>query len=159
MIIDESAFAEIRAKYAAKRIVLAVGAFDILHPGHIEYLTFAKCQGDVLVVALPSDESVKDGRGFKSEHRPIVDQDSRAAVVDALRAVDLTTVVNLPYVGLTTSIAKRLKPDVVVVYMDWPPEHIERLKADIAPAEVAVFTNEKKHSTSGIIQKIIDQAR
>jgi rfaE bifunctional protein nucleotidyltransferase chain/domain len=151
MVINESALADIRLKYKSKRITLAVGAFDILHPGHIEYLTFAKRQGDILVVALPSDESVKS---YKGKGRPFVDEQSRAAVIDALGMVDIAVVVDLPYIGLTTGAATLLKPDAVVVYVDWPSQHIENLKIDVAPAKVAVYANEKKHSTSEMIQKI-----
>ncbi|MFT5170573.1 MAG: rfaE bifunctional protein nucleotidyltransferase chain/domain, partial [Candidatus Marinamargulisbacteria bacterium] len=76
-----------RAQYAAtgKRIVLTNGCFDILHAGHIQYLYEAKELGDILIVGINSDQSVK---GFKGDQRPIVPQDQRAAVLSALEMVD-----------------------------------------------------------------------
>lgn len=71
------------------KIVLTCGCFDILHPGHIATLEYAKRQGDILVVAVNSDSSVKQNKG---EHRPIIGEKDRATVLDALEVVDLVLV-------------------------------------------------------------------
>lgn len=72
-------------KASGKRIVFANGCFDLLHTGHIRYLNDAKKQGDVLVVGLNSDESV---RRLKGKGRPILDQQGRAILLAALESVD-----------------------------------------------------------------------
>src|SRR5216117_3236548 len=74
-----------RLKGEGKRIVFANGCFDVLHVGHIRYLREAKLQGDVLIVALNNDASV---RRLKGEGRPILDQQSRAILLEALEDVD-----------------------------------------------------------------------
>src|SRR5271154_2813812 len=68
-----------------KKLVFTNGCFDILHRGHVTYLTFARSQGDALVVGVNSDASVKTNKGDK---RPICPQDDRAYVLASLRAVD-----------------------------------------------------------------------
>ncbi|NOZ80514.1 MAG: adenylyltransferase/cytidyltransferase family protein [DPANN group archaeon] len=78
---------ELRQK--GKRIVTCNGAFDILHLGHVRFLQEAKAQGDVLVVGLNADDSI---RRYKAEDRPINSQDARAEVLDALRPVDYVVV-------------------------------------------------------------------
>ena len=74
-----------KLKEQSNRIVFTNGCFDLLHPGHVTYLAQAKSLGDILVVGLDTDESVKK---LKGSSRPIQDQDSRAKVLSALRSVD-----------------------------------------------------------------------
>lgn len=77
-----------------KAIVFATGAFDLLHPGHIHFLTKAKAAGDMLVVGVESDQKVREAKGHD---RPILAQKDRAALVSALYSVD--RVIALPYIS------------------------------------------------------------
>jgi rfaE bifunctional protein nucleotidyltransferase chain/domain len=78
---------------SGKRIVFTNGCFDILHVGHVRYLAAARAKGDILVLGLNSDESVKS---IKSDNRPVVNQDQRAEVLAGLACVDYITVFDEP---------------------------------------------------------------
>ncbi len=78
-------------KKDGKKIVSTNGCFDVIHRGHVAYLQEAKKMGDILVVGLNSDDSVKK---IKGENRPINDQESRAIVIDALKSVDFVVIFN-----------------------------------------------------------------
>lgn len=84
-ILDQAKASDLRDKYAGKTVVFTNGCFDILHVGHVRYLAAAKRLGDILVVGLNSDASV---RGLKGIGRPLNSQDDRAEVLAALEAVD-----------------------------------------------------------------------
>ncbi len=96
-----------------KAIVFTNGCFDVIHRGHIEFLEFCKLQGDVVVVGLNSDSSVKT---IKGPARPINNQHDRAAVLAALEMVDYITVFNEPD---PLNLIKKVKPDVLVKGEDW----------------------------------------
>jgi rfaE bifunctional protein nucleotidyltransferase chain/domain len=84
-ILDQIKASDLRDKYAGKTIVFTNGCFDILHVGHVRYLAAAKRLGDILVVGLNSDASVRELKGIG---RPLNSQDDRAEVMAALEAVD-----------------------------------------------------------------------
>jgi D-glycero-beta-D-manno-heptose 1-phosphate adenylyltransferase len=84
-ILDRSEAVEVRKRHPGKKIVFTNGCFDILHAGHVRYLAAAKQLGDILVVGLNGDESVRD---LKGEGRPWNSQEDRAEVLAALEAVD-----------------------------------------------------------------------
>jgi rfaE bifunctional protein nucleotidyltransferase chain/domain len=84
-ILDQAKTSDLRDKYAGKTIVFTNGCFDILHVGHVRYLAAAKRLGDILVVGLNSDASVRELKGIG---RPLNSQDDRAEVMAALEAVD-----------------------------------------------------------------------
>jgi rfaE bifunctional protein nucleotidyltransferase chain/domain len=109
-----------------KRIVFTNGCFDLIHPGHVRYLRAAKRLGDVLVVALNSDASV---RRLKGPQRPLVPLRDRCEVVAALEMVDYVTVFkeDTPY-----KVIAQLRPDVLVKGGDWKPGEI--VGADIVRA-------------------------
>lgn len=94
-------------------IVFTNGSFDILHIGHIDYLLFARLQGDMLVVGLNSDDSVKR---YKGEERPIVEQDERARVLAALEMVDYVVIFDEDE---PIELIATLQPDVLVKGEDW----------------------------------------
>src|SRR5258706_8543732 len=94
------------ARKAGQRIVFANGCFDVLHVGHVRYLEGAKALGDVLVVAVNSDEQVRKQKG---EDRPLIPQDQRAEIVAALAAVDLVTIFDEPTV---TELLLALQPAI-----------------------------------------------
>jgi rfaE bifunctional protein nucleotidyltransferase chain/domain len=100
--------------HEGRRLVLANGCFDILHPGHVVLLEAARLQGDVLVVALNSDRSV---RGLKGPGRPLLPERDRAEVLLALEAVDRVVVYDEP---TPLDVIRRLRPDVLVKGADWP---------------------------------------
>jgi len=94
-------------------IVFTNGCFDVIHRGHIEYLRFCKTQGDVVVVGLNSDSSV---RALKGPERPINNQQDRAAVLSGLETVDFITIFEEPSV---LGLVRKVKPDVIVKGGDW----------------------------------------
>jgi D-beta-D-heptose 7-phosphate kinase/D-beta-D-heptose 1-phosphate adenosyltransferase len=94
-------------------IVFTNGCFDIVHRGHIEFLRFCKLQGDIVVVGLNSDSSVKK---IKGPDRPINNQHDRTAVLAALETVDYITVFDEPD---PLNLIKKIKPDVLVKGQDW----------------------------------------
>ena len=136
---------------AGKSIVFTNGCFDILHVGHLRYLSAAKSEGDVLVVGLNSDISVKS---IKSEKRPIVTQAQRAEVLAGLACVDYITFFDEPD---PLKLIQTLRPDVLVKGGDWPEDRI--IGADFVKSKggrvvrVAVVPGA---STSRIIKQIID---
>jgi rfaE bifunctional protein nucleotidyltransferase chain/domain len=103
---------------AGKRIVFTNGCFDILHAGHVRYLSAAKSEGDILVVGLNSDASVK---AIKGKDRPITPQNQRAEVLAGLACVDYITIFDEPD---PLKLIQTLRPDVLVKGDDWPEEHI-----------------------------------
>ncbi len=96
-----------------KKVVFTNGCFDVLHRGHIEFLRFCKSQGDVVIVGLNSDGSVKT---IKGPDRPINNQHDRAAVLAALETVDYVTIFDEP---TPLELIKKIKPDVLIKGRDW----------------------------------------
>lgn len=105
-------------KRDGKKIVFTNGCFDLIHVGHVRYLSVAKAQGDVLVVAINSDSSIS---GIKGPKRPIVPFLERAEVLAALTCVDFVTWFDEPDPKMTIEI---LIPDVLVKGADWAIEAI-----------------------------------
>ncbi len=102
-----------RLQREGRRVVFTNGCFDILHPGHVQLLERAKRLGDVLIVAINSDRSVK---ALKGPRRPLLPQGARAIVVAALASVDYVTIFD----ELTpASLIERLRPEVLVKGADW----------------------------------------
>jgi len=102
-----------RLKRAGKKIVFTNGVFDILHRGHIEYLSKAKSFGDILIVGLNTDASVHRIKGGK---RPIQKQQDRAAILLALKAVDYVVMFGEDTPG---KLIRLIRPDVLVKGADW----------------------------------------
>ncbi|MDM8549084.1 D-glycero-beta-D-manno-heptose 1-phosphate adenylyltransferase [Desulfobacterales bacterium HSG2] len=131
------------------QIVFTNGCFDILHVGHVRYLTAARSQGDALIVGLNSDESV---RTIKGEKRPIVCEAQRAEVLASLWCVDYVTIFNEPD---PLKLIQSIKPDVLVKGADWPEDKI--IGADFVKANggrVERISVVPEISTSRIIKKI-----
>ena len=140
-----------RLKSEGKRIVFTNGVFDIIHRGHVDYLTKAKSLGDVLVVGMNTDASV---RRLKGPQRPVVSQDDRAFVLSALRVVDYVCLFDedTPY-----NLIKTVVPDVLVKGSDWALDAI--VGKDIVEAAggmVQTIDYVPDRSTTNIIQKIAD---
>ena len=107
-----------RAQAAGRKVVFTNGCFDLLHRGHIRYLEQARSLGDLLVVGLNSDASV---RRLKGAGRPVVPADQRAEVLAALAAVDLVLIFGELDPG---EVIRTLRPDVLVKGGDWPVDQI-----------------------------------
>ncbi len=131
------------------RIVLTNGCFDVLHPGHVRYLRAAKRLGDVLVVAVNSDASV---RRLKGPDRPLVPQRDRCEVLAALEMVDYVTVFAA---DTPRHLIEQLRPDVLVKGGDWAPDQI--VGADSVRARggtVRSLPFAAGYSTSALIRRI-----
>jgi D-glycero-beta-D-manno-heptose 1-phosphate adenylyltransferase len=133
-----------------KKRVLANGCFDILHIGHVRYLQAARKLGDVLVVAVNSDKSV---RLIKDPGRPIMGQDERVALVSALRCVDYVTLFDEPDVSHVLSV---LRPSVHAKGTDYTEQNVpERAKVMEYGGVVRIAGDPKNHSTRDIIDRIL----
>jgi len=133
-------------------VVFTNGCFDILHPGHVRYLSAARGLGDHLVVAVNSDRSV---RSIKDPGRPVMDEQARAELVAALGCVDTVIVFDE---DTPLDVIRYLVPDILVKGGDWREADI--VGADVvrqAGGEVRTIAFEPGFSTSGIIQRIIDR--
>jgi rfaE bifunctional protein nucleotidyltransferase chain/domain len=139
--------ANLRAK--GKTIVLANGCFDLFHVGHVRYLLAAKSKGDVLVVALNSDRSV---RRLKGPGRPILPQKERAEILEAFSFVDFVTIFGEPMV---TKVLLALKPDVHVKGSDYTRETVpERETVKSYGGRVAIVGGPKIRNTSDVVRDI-----
>ncbi len=139
-----------KLKKQGKKIVFTNGCYDLLHGGHVRFLAAAKKMGDVLVLALNSDASV---RRIKGPKRPVTNQDERAEVMSALESVDIVTIFdeNDPY-----NIIKDIVPNVLVKGGDWALDKI--IGADIVEAAGGKVRNVpyvKGKSTTNIIAKVM----
>lgn len=133
-----------------KKIVFTNGCFDLLHVGHVRYLKEAKALGDILVLALNTDESVQK---IKGPTRPIVSLKERAEVMAALECVDYVTYFNedTPF-----KIISLLKPNILVKGGDWKVDQI--VGADVVLKNGGKVKSIRYHpgkSTTNLIQKII----
>ena len=130
-------------------IVFTNGCFDILHAGHVRYLTAAEAMGDFLVVGLNSDASV---RRLKGEGRPIVPEADRAEVLDALRAVDIVTVFDEP---TAEELVQLVKPDVYVKGGDYTVDTLPEAKiVQEAGGRVEFIPFVEGRSTTNVIERI-----
>ncbi|MBX7443984.1 MULTISPECIES: D-glycero-beta-D-manno-heptose 1-phosphate adenylyltransferase [unclassified Arthrobacter] len=134
-----------------QRIVLTNGCFDVLHSGHTRYLNQAKQLGDILVVALNSDDSV---RRLKGAGRPINTMADRAAVVAALSCVDYVTVFDTP---TATPLIQRLQPEVYAKGGDYTPEMLAETSAvEEYGGRVAILDYVAERSTTAVVKRISD---
>ena len=139
----------IELKNDGKKIVFTNGCFDILHKGHITYLTEARAQGDILVVGLNSDSSVSR---LKGESRPIVDENSRSFVLSNLKAVDYVVIFEE---DTACEIIDVLKPDIFVKGGDYKIEDVPEAKIVKSYGGVSkIMKFIDNNSTSKIIEKI-----
>lgn len=132
-----------------KTIVFTNGCFDVLHIGHVEYLQFCRQQGDIVVVGLNSDSSVKM---IKGSDRPINNQHDRAAILAALEVVDYITVFTEPE---PTNLIKKVRPEVLVKGEDWAIKGVVgREFVESYGGKVALAPLVKSKSSSATIEKI-----
>lgn len=146
---DQLAAAVAAMKAAGKTIVFTNGCFDILHAGHVRYLTAARKLGDCLVVGLNSDQSV---RGLKGPNRPVNSQEDRAEVLAGLVAVDIVTIFEEQ---TAEELVRRIKPAVYVKGGDYQEDQLPeaRLAAQYGGRTVLIPAVPGR-SSSNIIKKI-----
>jgi rfaE bifunctional protein nucleotidyltransferase chain/domain len=150
-IIERSVLREKLAEHKrlGHRIVLANGCFDTLHVGHIRYLEGAHREGDVLVVGVNADSSVRE---LKGPGRPILDENARVRLVAALRAVDYVVLFGEPSVD---RLLEELRPDVHAKGTDYTADTVpERTTALRLGVRVAIVGDPKDHSTREMLASI-----
>jgi rfaE bifunctional protein nucleotidyltransferase chain/domain len=151
VIADRAALAARIAawKAAGRKVVLTNGAFDLLHVGHVRCLLDARGRGDVLVVAVNDDASVRRNKG---EGRPFVPAAERAEVLAALACVDAVTFFSEP---TADALLRELRPDVHAKGTDYTRENLpERETVREIGAEVAIVGDPKDHSTTDILERV-----
>jgi rfaE bifunctional protein nucleotidyltransferase chain/domain len=138
-----------RFREQKKKVVFTNGVFDLIHAGHIDYLSKAKALGDVLIVGVNSDASVKR---IKGEKRPILLQDERAFIVSNLKPVDYVTFFDE---DTPKEIIDEIIPDILIKGADWPIDQIvgrETVEKNGGEVKTIEFVNHQ--STSKIIESI-----
>lgn len=154
MIVTREEIKKIRAelKEQNKKVVFTNGCFDIIHSGHVDYLVKAKQLGDILIVGLNTDASVKRIKGDK---RPILKQDERAFIVSNLKPVDYVTFFDE---DTPAEIITDLIPDILVKGADWSIDKIvgrDVVESNGGEVKTIEFVNDQ--STSKIIQTILSR--
>lgn len=142
-------FSDFEKDRVGKKVVFTNGCFDILHRGHLSYLNEAKALGDILVIGLNSDKSVKR---LKGESRPINNEFDRQYMLANLKAVDFVFIFeeDTPF-----NLIKRVMPDILVKGGDWAPEQI--IGHDIVAqngGKTLSLRFENGYSTTDLIQKV-----
>ncbi len=132
-----------------RKVVFTNGCFDLLHGGHVHLLDYARTQGDVLVVAVNDDASL---RRLKGAHRPIFPLEERLEILAALSSVDRL-------VAFTEDtplfLINRIRPDVLVKGGDWQPEEVVGKKeVEARGGRIVIVPYRPGHSSSQIISKI-----
>lgn len=154
MILSRDEIKKVRAELKSKnkKVVFTNGCFDLIHSGHVDYLAKAKQLGDVLIVGLNTDDSV---RRIKGDKRPILKQDERAFIVSNLKPVDYVTFFDE---DTPAEIISDLIPDILVKGADWSIDKIvgrEVVEANGGEVKTIEFVNDQ--STSKIIQTILSR--
>jgi D-beta-D-heptose 7-phosphate kinase/D-beta-D-heptose 1-phosphate adenosyltransferase len=139
-----------RLRRAGKKVVFTNGCFDLLHYGHVKYLESARAAGDILVVGVNSDSSVKR---LKGPNRPIVGQRYRVRVIAGLECVDYAVIFGH---DTPLEVIKCVKPDILVKGADWKESEI--VGADFVKkngGKVLTIKFEKGLSTTNLLKKIV----
>lgn len=137
-------------KGRGKKIVFTNGCFDILHVGHIRCLEEAKKRGDILIVALNSDRSI---RSIKGPSRPFTPEEERAEVLSALACVDYVVIFDEPD---PLELISSLKPNILVKGGDWTPETtIGREVVEGMGGKVVIIPQVQGVSTSAFVDRIV----
>jgi rfaE bifunctional protein nucleotidyltransferase chain/domain len=148
---DELIQVAARERSRGRRVVFTNGCFDLLHPGHVRCLAEARALGDVLIVAVNSDRSV---RGNKGPERPLVAEQDRAEVLAALACVDYVTIFDEP---TPRELISRVLPSVLVKGADWALEQVAgREEVEAAGGRVVSVPIASGYSTTNLVQRIRD---
>lgn len=138
-----------RLKAASKTVVFTNGCFDILHRGHVTYLSFAKEQGDVLVLGMNSDASVRRNKG---NDRPINCEQDRAEVLAALECIDYVVLFDEDE---PRNLIEAILPDVLVKGEDWAHYVSGRESVEAAGGKVVLAKMVEGRSTTNMIDRIL----
>jgi D-beta-D-heptose 7-phosphate kinase/D-beta-D-heptose 1-phosphate adenosyltransferase len=142
-----------RLRAVAQRLVFTNGVFDLLHVGHVRYLAQARALGDLLLVAINSDRTVRELKGDK---RPIINQDERAEILAGLRQVDYVTIFDNVS---PRSLIAQLLPDVLVKGGDYDLDQIHgREEVEAAGGKVVSLPFVDGASTTTLIQKMKERS-
>jgi rfaE bifunctional protein nucleotidyltransferase chain/domain len=136
-------------KQQNKKVVFTNGVFDLIHAGHVDYLTKAKALGDILIVGMNTDDSVRRIKGIK---RPILNQDERAFLISSFKPVDYVTLFDE---DTPKEIIDEIIPDILVKGADWSIDKIvgrETVEKNGGEVKTIEFVNNQ--STSKIIESI-----
>ena len=137
------------ARASGQHIVFTNGVFDLLHPGHVRYLQQARRLGDVLIVGLNADTSVRRNKG---PGRPITPELERAEVLAALECVDAIVIFEE---DTPAEIVRLVQPDILVKGADWPSDQIVgRDTVEARGGKVVLVATEEGHSTTAIVDRI-----
>lgn len=136
-------------KHSGQRVVFTNGCYDLLHPGHIRLLEQARSLGDVLVLALNTDASV---RRYKGPSRPLMSQQQRADVALALESVDAVTFFDE---DTPRELIAELLPDVLIKGADWAHFIAGREEVEASGGQVMALALEPGYSTTGIVETIL----
>jgi len=141
--------ARVNWKKEGKRVVFTNGCYDLLHPGHIRLLEQARSLGDILILALNSDDSV---RRLKGPTRPLLSEQERAEVASGLAAVDAITVFDE---DTPRELIAAVLPAVLVKGADWAHWIAGREEVEAAGGQVMALALEPGYSTTGIVEEIL----
>jgi rfaE bifunctional protein nucleotidyltransferase chain/domain len=150
-VVDEAGLKEFvrQMRAAGRKIVFTNGVFDLLHPGHLRYLQAARSHGDVLIVGLNSDASVRRNKG---PERPVNPELERAEVLASLSCVDAVSIFDD---DTPAGIIARVQPDVLVKGADWPADQIVGRETVEARGGVVIRAPiEQGYSTTAIVEKV-----
>jgi rfaE bifunctional protein nucleotidyltransferase chain/domain len=138
-----------RERAAGRRIVFTNGVFDILHPGHVRYLQAARALGDLLIVGLNADASVRRNKGAG---RPITPERERAELLAALECVDAVVIF---HEDIPDEIIRLVQPDILAKGADWPADQIVgRDTVEARGGRVVRIPVEEGFSTTSIVERI-----
>lgn len=142
---------ELRAQWKkeGKTVVFTNGCYDLLHPGHIRLLERARSLGDILILALNTDDSV---RRLKGPTRPLIPERDRADVAASLEAVDVVTFFDE---DTPTELIAAVLPDILVKGADWAHYIAGREEVEAAGGKVLALPLEPGYSTTGIVEEIL----
>lgn len=136
-------------KRAGRTVVFTNGCYDLLHPGHIRLLEQARSLGDILILALNSDSSV---RRLKGPCRPLIPQEDRAALAASLEAIDAVTFFDE---DTPRELIAAVLPDILVKGADWAHWIAGREEVEAAGGRVLALALEPGYSTTGIVENIL----
>jgi rfaE bifunctional protein nucleotidyltransferase chain/domain len=151
ILYDRPSLLAARSRWKAERrtVVFTNGCYDLLHPGHIRLLERARSLGDVLILALNTDASV---RRYKGPNRPLIAEQERAEVACALAAVDAVTFFDE---DTPRELIAELLPDILIKGADWSHFIAGREEVEAAGGSVQALSLEPGYSTSGIVEAVL----